>query len=154
MLQIVGMALCGCVQESGFSLLAVSLVTSSRHITVTAPSFAIRPVVVVVAFVGCSGGDRQRRHFMRMCRKYGNIKAWFSGHFHLRYVTCLHPAFSWYCFFSFFPCACMALIMQYSPVQSLMPCQRVYGDSVLRRRIFAGLPYRLTEGRTKCGVVL
>ncbi|CAN0020645.1 unnamed protein product, partial [Hapterophycus canaliculatus] len=36
------------------------------------------------AWLNHSVGDRERRHFVRMCRKYGNVKAWFSGHFHLR----------------------------------------------------------------------
>lgn len=35
------------------------------------------------AWLNHSGTDDERRHFLRMCRKYGNIKAWFSGHFHL-----------------------------------------------------------------------
>eukprot|EP00904_Undaria_pinnatifida_P008228 jgi/Undpi1/4535/HiC_scaffold_18.g07889.m1 len=35
------------------------------------------------AWLNHSGGDDERRHFMRMCRKYGHVKAWFSGHFHL-----------------------------------------------------------------------
>lgn len=49
----------------------------------------------------------------------------------------------------------MALRMQCSPVRALVPCQRVrVGDSVPRRRILAGLPYRLNEGRTTCSAVL
>ncbi|CAB1102864.1 unnamed protein product [Ectocarpus sp. CCAP 1310/34] len=35
------------------------------------------------AWLNHSVGDRERRYFLRMCRKYGHIKAWFSGHFHL-----------------------------------------------------------------------
>eukprot|EP00752_Nemacystus_decipiens_P003688 g3398.t1 len=35
------------------------------------------------AWLNHSVGDRERRHFVRMCRKYGHVKAWFSGHFHL-----------------------------------------------------------------------
>eukprot|EP00903_Cladosiphon_okamuranus_P022060 g20287.t1 len=35
------------------------------------------------AWLNHSVGDRERRHFVRMCRKYRQVKAWFSGHFHL-----------------------------------------------------------------------
>ncbi|CAN0162271.1 unnamed protein product [Ascophyllum nodosum] len=35
------------------------------------------------AWLNHSGSDNERRHFLRMCRKHSNIKAWFSGHFHL-----------------------------------------------------------------------
>lgn len=35
------------------------------------------------AFLNHSSGDEERRVFIRLCKQYHCIKAWFSGHFHL-----------------------------------------------------------------------